>query len=329
LRREKKVFFSLIRLLIAVSMLWYLVQSGSIEWSSFTGMLTAWPFTLLAIFLFFIATTIQAYRLQSLINAHELNLGFFASMKLTFIGVFFTTYLPGAAGGDLIKFYYASKGNPGKRTEVITILLLDRFIGLFSLLTIPILLAPFFIELIISNKPLQYLLLGSTGAAITIIIISLVGIRCNLETNQLLQRIGQTPRFGNLIFRTVHTVHYYRNRIGIILRALLITYLLQLTMVGVSLCVAQSITQTGADINMLLMVPMGYLANALPITPGGLGIGEAAMESLFNMVALSGGAETILGWRLILIIVGLLGLFFYLRGHDQFISIREINRNTA
>ena len=34
---------------------------------------------------------------------------------------------------------------------------------------------------------------------------------------------------------------------------------------------------------MLLLIPIGFLANSLPVTPGGLGVGEAAMESLFRM----------------------------------------------
>ena len=70
---------------------------------------------------------------------------------------------------------------------------------------------------------------------------------------------------------------------------------------------------------MLVLIPLGYMANALPITPGGLGVGEAVLESLFVMAGLRGGAETILGWRLIMMVISLLGLVFYLKGEKRFV----------
>lgn len=303
-------------------MLWYLASMGSIEWSSFSGLAKAWQYTLIAIGLFFIATVLQALRLQLLINAHLLKLTFFAAVKLTFIGLFFSTYLPGATGGDLVKIYYASKGNPGGRAEVITILLLDRFIGLYSLLTLPLLLAPFFPDLIAAQPALQTLLGASLAIACGIVLASYIGARFELADSQFLHRIERKYRFGQLFIRILHTLHFYRNSMGVIFRALLFSYVVQLLMVGVSMAIAQAINPAGADPKMLLLVPMAYLVNSLPITPGGLGVGEAALESLFNMSGLSGGAETIIGWRLIMIIVGLLGLVFYLKGEKRFVFDR-------
>jgi len=42
----------------------------------------------------------------------------------------------------------------------------------------------------------------------------------------------------------------------------------------------------------------GMLANALPVTPGGLGVGEAAFDRLFNLAGFTGGASMLLGWAL-------------------------------
>jgi uncharacterized membrane protein YbhN (UPF0104 family) len=64
---------------------------------------------------------------------------------------------------------------------------------------------------------------------------------------------------------------------------------------------------------------LGFLANTLPVTPGGLGVGEAAFKMLFSMAGLAGGAEVLLGWRLLMILMGLLGLAFYVQGHTRFI----------
>lgn len=320
LQNVPRHFFTLLRLALAGGMLYYLVLSGSIEWSSFKGLAHSWQFTLVAMLLFFIATVFQAWRLQILINAQHLNLSFVASIRLTFIGLFFNTYLPGATGGDLVKIYYASKGNPGNRTEVITILLLDRFIGLFSLLTIPLLLAFFFTDLIASTKVLQGLLVISAAIAVAIIVIAVVGARMDLDENRVMHWIEHKVVFGSRIKRMFHTLHSYRHQQSAIFKALFISFFLQFQMILVAVAISAATNpQQGTDLKMLVLIPMGYMANSLPVTPGGLGVGEAALESLFKLSGLQGGAEVLLGWRLMMVIVGLLGLVFYLRGEKRFV----------
>jgi uncharacterized membrane protein YbhN (UPF0104 family) len=65
---------------------------------------------------------------------------------------------------------------------------------------------------------------------------------------------------------------------------------------------------------MCLVIPMGDVANSLPLTPGGLGVGETAFSVLFKLAGLQGGAEALLCWRIWRAMVGLIGLVIYLRG---------------
>lgn len=66
-----------------------------------------------------------------------------------------------------------------------------------------------------------------------------------------------------------------------------------------------------------LLALLGFLANALPVTPGGLGVGEAAFEALFRIVGTAGGAQLMLGWRVGMLPVSVLGGFLYMRGRDR------------
>jgi hypothetical protein len=63
---------------------------------------------------------------------------------------------------------------------------------------------------------------------------------------------------------------------------------------------------------MALLIPLGFVANALPLTPGGLGVGEAAFDQLFQLAGFSGGAVALLGWRLLMLLIGLPGLVVYI-----------------
>jgi len=66
--------------------------------------------------------------------------------------------------------------------------------------------------------------------------------------------------------------------------------------------------------SICVMVPIGVILNSLPITPGGLGVGETAFNVLFHIAGLHGGAEALLCWRIWTAMVGLVGLIPYLRG---------------
>jgi uncharacterized protein (TIRG00374 family) len=65
-------------------------------------------------------------------------------------------------------------------------------------------------------------------------------------------------------------------------------------------------------IESLVVAPLVILANSLPITPGGLGIAEAASASLYNLVGQAGGANGMMLARLIIILFSLMGLPFFL-----------------
>jgi uncharacterized membrane protein YbhN (UPF0104 family) len=59
---------------------------------------------------------------------------------------------------------------------------------------------------------------------------------------------------------------------------------------------------------------LGLLANALTITPGGLGVGEAAFEGLFRTVGYDGGARLILAWRVGMLALCSVGCALYIAG---------------
>ena len=67
-----------------------------------------------------------------------------------------------------------------------------------------------------------------------------------------------------------------------------------------------------------ILALLGMLANSLPITPGGLGIGEAAFEGIFLLGGYAGGAQLILAWRIGMLPLCLLGSLLYMFGVKNF-----------
>jgi uncharacterized membrane protein YbhN (UPF0104 family) len=97
-----------------------------------------------------------------------------------------------------------------------------------------------------------------------------------------------------------------------------------MTLAGMFYLLGQEIFNNGPGLVTCLVALLGMLANALPLTPGGLGVGEAAFEGLFRGLGYEGGAHLILAWRIGMIPICIVGSIIYMRGvKTQFGEIRN------
>jgi uncharacterized membrane protein YbhN (UPF0104 family) len=71
--------------------------------------------------------------------------------------------------------------------------------------------------------------------------------------------------------------------------------------------------------------PLIVLANCLPLTPGGMGIGEVASDQLFTMLGVSGGAEMMLLVRILSVVATLPALLAIHRAAPKTCSDRQSN----
>lgn len=78
---------------------------------------------------------ITAWRWKKLMEPQGIRLSYAKCLALTFVGQFYSTFLPGITGGDLVKIIYTAKVTGSKTKSTITILL-DRVLGLVALLVI-------------------------------------------------------------------------------------------------------------------------------------------------------------------------------------------------
>jgi len=310
---------TIVRLGIAVALLVYLARSGLLDWAALRGLLVAWPITVLAVALLVLDVVVTAARVCVLIAPRGLYLSLGASVRLAFIGLFFSACLPGSTGGDALRIYYASRGNEGRRTEVATIFVFDRAIGLFAMLLWPLLAAPFFPGLLASNAMLRGLL-GAAGVAAAglAVLFFAAGSPRVLGSTSVAWMLGRLP--GSRYLRTVlDTLAALHGAPGTLAAGLGISLVAHTIAVSIILLVAQAINPAGASWEMSLLIPLGSVANMLPLTPGGLGIGEAVFDGLFTLAGLAGGAETMLGYRVLMVGVSLLGVVFYLQGGRRFV----------
>jgi uncharacterized protein (TIRG00374 family) len=307
----QRILWSLARLAVGLGLIAYLIHSKIIDLRALSKLVTAWTISLAALALMFLDIGLMAVRLSRLFRAPGLRLSFRNSLELNLVSSFFATFLPGAAGGDLAKLFYATSENKGRRAEIVTVVVFDRAVGLFSILLLPLFFVPFYVPLLHSVPVLGALLMTSLALAIGMLLAFLICLFYPVVATRWTRAV---PRFSRIVERIAGTIAAYRHAPGTLLAALALSLLANLTLIAITALAILALYPVSFSMKMALVVPLGDLANNLPITPGGLGVGESAYNALFRAVGLEGGAEALLCWRIWRAAVGLIGLVLYLRG---------------
>jgi uncharacterized membrane protein YbhN (UPF0104 family) len=135
-------------------------------------------------------------------------------------------------------------------------------------------------------------------------------IRSSLRYQQILARVP----LGRYLARAAEAIYRYRDRKAALLRAALLS-MAGHALLALTFGIAGTVLVPGVPFMTVgTLSLLGLVANALPVTPGGLGVGEAASEALFRAVGVPGGASLIAAWRVGTILVSALGAAFYIRG---------------
>jgi len=315
----KQILFTILRIVIGIALVVYLWKSGAIKWTAMAGLATQWKIALAVIALLLLDAAAIAWRLRVLLDPRGFHLTLHSAFRLTMIGVFFNSFLPGSTGGDLVRIYYATEGNPGRKTEVGTIVMLDRATGMFAMMLLPLLLLPFFPELLEKSAGLRAVLWVVAGIAAASLAGTLLCFSGRVRQSAPVEWAIRRLPLGRYIGIIYDTLHAYREHPAPLLSAVGISLLAHLLAMSVAMLSALATHPGEFAWKMCVVIPIGFAINTLPVTPGGLGVGEAAFSKLFALAGLTSGAEALLGWRVLTLLISPLGLVYYLQGRKRFV----------
>ncbi len=319
----RRVAFLVIRIVIGVGLLVYLFRSGQIHLSALAGLLQKWPITAAAVALFLADILFMSIRASLLFRNARLNLSLINSIQLNLIGFLFSTFLPGAAGGDIAKLVYATRKNHGRRAEVATVLIVDRLVGLFSLILLPLLFAPLFWNWLQSVPVLRRILFMDAMLAVAMLFGMALVMFFTPMRSFISTIFSRWPSLRALAVRVLDALTVHGKARGTLLAALALSLLANLALVAVTALGLYAVNPAGFSTRLALVAPIGHLVNSLPLTPGGIGVGESAFNALFKLAGMQGGAEALICVRLWNILVGLLGLVVYFFGMERAVHPME------
>lgn len=311
--------FQVIKLLVAAGIVYWLVTSGKLNFRALQN-LVSWRLGPPVLFLAFLGLLFGSERWRLLLKTQRINEGVWPTFKLSMIGTFFNFAMPGGVGGDVVKAYYFTKEHPGARVVAVTSVMMDRILGLYAMVIMAITVMFFDLNHIMRNSVLVSLFY----AVMTLFFICSLALAIvfskKIYTNNWLNSLLHSLPFSSKTMKLYESMHMYGNSGKAVLLAILTSLLSQVCAVLIL-----SIAGYAAGIEVplgtyFLVAPLGFMAMAIPISPAGIGVGQAAFYFLFNLYT---GTESELGptvitaYQVILLLFSLIGAFYYLRRKDR------------
>jgi uncharacterized protein (TIRG00374 family) len=273
---------TLIKIILALLLLFGLYKIGSIDYKNIIEIFNKPSIILGSILCLFSGLVLGGLRWSILLDISGHPFRKRTAIKLQLIGGFFSTYLPGAAGGDLVRAAYILKivpRNEGRTTAMLSIAL-DRLFALMGLICVAAAAATYvFLHDLLGRDLGPY-----TQTLLLMIIASPIGIFCLFAsifiipdsfTSSFLPARFQAyiQIFRSLIYALLDR---WKSSLCCVALSILAS---AIVIIGIIL-IADAFTFAPEPIVTAIAGVFGNVFSAIPITPGGVGVGESAFLAI-------------------------------------------------
>jgi len=273
-------------------------------------------------------TFLGFFRWWVLVRALHLRFRLRDAFRLGSLGFLLNFVSVGSVGGDLFKAFFIAREQPGRRTEAVATVVLDRVIGLYGLLLVTsaaILLSDIHqLSPAISAICRTTLVATAIGSG-AILIVLMPGF----TRGSLVEFLNGLPKVGATLERLITSLRMYRSKPLVMVAAVAMSMgVHSLIVLSCYLIATGLFANTPTLREHFIIVPLANAAAGLPFTPAGLGSFEFAMALLYAHVPRGGrgdvaGILVALAYRLITIAVAAVGVVYYWTSRAE---MREVIR---
>ena len=235
------------------------------------------PLWLLAGFAIYgIVEILAGLRWQLLLRVQGIHLSQPRMYMLLLVGVFFNYMIPGGTGGDVVKIFYLLKETPGKGAAALLSVLVDRLIGLMSLIFLSAFLIAARWNWLISSpdtKKAVWTTLAILGSSVCGFGFSLVVSKFGL-VHKLPARMPGRDRLAEVAF----AFNLYGKAWRATLAAFVLSIASHISYFAIFYCAALSFHVSRVKIpsfgELCAIMPIVNTITAMPISIGGVGVRE-------------------------------------------------------
>jgi uncharacterized protein (TIRG00374 family) len=242
---------------------------------------------------------LMAVRWRILMLASGVTIPFWILVRLHYMSFFFNTFMPGGAGGDIIKVVYVTRHSEQK-AEAAIMVLIDRVVGLAGLLAMAGTVVLF------DYRELSGIAVQVGGISLALMVLFVLyfsaSFRKLVRYESIIERLPRSEVWKKIDAALVALLKKKRE----LALAFALTVGLQLAEVaGIWLAGHALGLYKASFVHYVAFVPIGYLFNSIPISFGGIGLMEGAYLKLFRDAGVATATQGfMLGVLARLIVVG-------------------------
>lgn len=278
-------------------------------------------FLLIGFLLMLLDRVIMSYRWAILLWAKAIKISILNIIKIYFLSSFWGNFLPSSVAPEVIKVYVASK-HDANTSDVLSSVVVDRIIGLFSLSFVALLsfLFIFFTRETQMNSTIFWVIL-----AVLFVIVLLAFIE-RLPLKKFQSYIRFQPRgikgiVWSFLVRVYTSCNEYKNNKAALSKVFSTSFINHILFILITYILCLSLSVDVSILYLSIVVPLVSFLVMIPISLGGLGIQEGAYVYFLTQiggVSIQVALTIALMIRFLMIVVSLPGGVIYVSNGFQF-----------
>ena len=188
-----------------------------------------------------------------------------------------------------------TKDQKGRRTEAVSTILMDRGIGLFSMILFCCCMIPVRLHIFLDNEGPR-----DTGLLMLLFLLaSVIGFFVLFRKNvfehfRFFQRLENETRLGSLIRKAYDAFFMFSKNLRLLAICIALSWLSMAFLTLACWSFGQAMELTVPVVDYFALFPVISVLMAVPITPGSLGVREGLFVSLFRAVMVEGPQAIVL-----------------------------------
>ncbi len=298
--------------MLALGLVWWMIASDKLDVKSVALFFKEPAMPFIQLFVWSVCVLLGALRWQLLLVGVEISISFIKTIKYQMIGLFFNTAMPGAVGGDVVKAIYIARDvdkGRGYSNSFVSILM-DRIIGFASIMLFGAIVILIDFKRIMVFEKLRIVVVATLVLFVIMsIFLALVFLGPSIKSEGVIHKLLQQPGL-NKLKNPLEAMARYRQVKSYFIYAMILSIVVQGLIMGLFWYLGNELGLAAIPLRDLIIIyPIGMLFTAIPLAPGGLGVGHVAFEKLFSMVGVAGGANVFNLFFVSQVILNLVGFF--------------------
>lgn len=271
-----KVAFALCAL---VSLFWFRL----VDFRILTGLSGSFEVPLAVVFLIALTSIIAGYRWNLLLRTQAIVISNVRAINITCIAAFYNMFVPGGVGADATRIFYVLPFSRGRRGAGILSVIVDRVLGLLGLVSIGA-------GIIVLRPDLAFGSEAGNSRALTAGLVFALSVVALFVIPRLLAGVSIETTHQGLALRAVRALilvlRNFSAHPGRLAAGWALSMLLHVLALGgiAALGIWSGIGHLDWA-GYALAGAVSMLANVLPLTPGGIGVGELAFAYVCRLLS--------------------------------------------